>query len=73
MYIYIYIYMYVCIPSLYIYITTWQVFRYFTKILLDNISLAIFLKLWNSLSEGTPLSICFRGLQLLFFRQLLAM
>ena len=51
---------------IYIYRTTWQVFRYFTKILLDKISLPISLKLWNSLSQGTPFSICFRGMQLLF-------
>ena len=61
-YLYICIYIHICIPSLYIHRTTWQVFRYFTKILLGKISLAIFLKLWNSLSQGTPLSICFRGL-----------
>ena len=54
MYICIYVRMYVCmyecmyIPSLYIRTTTLQVFRYFTRILLDKICLAIFLKLWKS-------------------------
>ena len=38
--------MYVCMYVYHhcTYITTWQVFRYFTKILLDNISLAIMSK-----------------------------
>ena len=43
MYIYIYIY----IPLLYIRRTTLQVFRYCTRILPDQKSLVIFLKLWK--------------------------
>ena len=39
--------------------------RYFTRILLDKISLVIFSKLRKSSSQGTPLSNCFRRLQLL--------
>ena len=50
-YIYIYIYIYIVvvyIPSLYKHRATIQIFRYFTRILLDKISLVIFLKLWKS-------------------------
>ena len=53
------LYIYKCV---YIYI-----YKYFTRILLDKISLVIFLKLWKSLSQGTSLSSCFQGLQLLVF------
>ena len=64
-YIYIYIYIYsIYISSLYIHRTT---LRYFTWILLNKISLFIFLKLRKSESQGTPLSSCSRGLQLLGF------
>ena len=42
--IYMYIYVYIYIPLLYIHRTTGQVFRYFTRILLDKISLVILLK-----------------------------
>ena len=41
-------FMCIYVPSLYIHRTTLQVFRYFTRILLDKISVVIFLKLWKS-------------------------
>ena len=63
MYIYIYIY----ITSLYIHRTTWQVFRYFTEILLDKISLAIFLKLWNSLLKEHLSASASEGCNCFFF------
>ena len=60
-YIYVYIYIYIYyIYTLYIYIYIYSVYIY--HILLDKISLVTFLELWNSLSQRTPLGICFPGL-----------
>ena len=41
--------------------------RYLSRILLNKISLVMFLKLRKTYSQGTPLSSYFRGLQLLLF------
>ena len=52
--------------SLYIHITTLQVFGYFTRILLDKISLVIFSELWKRISRNTSQQLLQR-LQLLLF------